>query len=311
MVFASRIARSWSTLNVAAWSKVGNLDVSVAALAVEDTQDRLPLDHNSAHPRDQAASKEVSVDVVVLVTEVGSVVASMTEVEASVDVEASEVIEVGMEAEEVLATRIAGASRMAHHPLAHQADLAPKVALDLAHRMVATTTEAVVAMVEAIDVEEEVAMTPETLVVSVAAIAIRLETAGVGIATVIDTATDLDETTTTDQENEHMTAISTKIQDKSGGIEHHIPMRFVGGYLCVQHFDFYLVPSASRVRKVLHYYQQLSKASAKALWCITKYCSNVSRACHYHRANFEFTRKPWTNRRKQDFTDSATICDRS
>jgi hypothetical protein len=218
------------------------------------------------------------------VTEVGSVAASMTEVEASVDVEASEAIEVGLEAEEVLATRIAGASRMAHHLLAHQADLAPEVALDLAHRMVATTTEAAVAMAEAIDVEEEeVAMTPETLVASVAAIAIQSETAGVGMATAIDTATDLDETTITDQENEHMTAISTKIQDRSGGIEHHIPMRFVGGYLCVHHFDFYLVPSTSRVRKVLHYYQPLSKASAKALQCITKCWSNAYRAYHYHR----------------------------
>lgn len=238
----------------------------MVALADVDTRDRRQPEHNSAVLlQDLAASKEDFAGAVVSVTEVGSVAVSMTEVEASVDVEALEVIEVievGLEGEEALATKTAEASRTAHHPLAHQAGLAPEVA-SVVHRMPATTTEAAMAMVEVIDEVEEVAMTPETLAVSAAAIAIQLETVGVGIAIAIDTATDLDETTTTDRESGSTKAISMKTQDRSGGIEHHIPMRFVGGYLCVQHFDFYLVPSTSRVRKVLHYYQQVSKHQSR------------------------------------------------
>lgn len=241
--------------SVAAWSKVGNLDDLVAVLVDVDTLDRLLRDHNSVdHLLDQA-SKEDSADEEALEIEVGaSEVDSTTEEEVSVGEAASVgtvedlvLIEVDLVGEEALATKIGAASRTAHRLLVLRVDLDREVASDLAHQMEVTKTEDAMAMVE-IDVVEEVAMTPEILEVSVAATETPSETE-VGTATVIDMPTDLDETKIMGPESDITRANNMTIRDRSGGIEHHIPMRFVGGYSLFNSFDFCLVFSSSRVRR--------------------------------------------------------------
>jgi hypothetical protein len=270
-------------LNGVAWSKVGSLDDLGVVLVDVDTRGRHLRDLNSAdHPQDRA-SKEVSADGEALEIEVGSEVDSTIEVEEGSEVVAGlaatvvglVVIEVGLAGEEALAIKIAVASQMAPHLLVLRVDLGPEVVLDQAHQMAAADTKIEDATVTAATDEEvavvgEVAMTPEILVVLVAAIETLLATAEVGTATVIDMPTDPDETKTTDRESDTTRVTSTMTRDRSGGIEHHIPVQVCWWVSLFNSFDFCLVSFLIRGKKVLHYYhiERLSKASAKALWWV-------------------------------------------
>lgn len=231
------------------------------------TQDRRQPDHNLvAHRPDQVLSKVAFADAVALETEVGSEAASAIEEAASEGAVVSAVIEVGLAAieaglaaEEASATKNVAASRMAHHLLAHLADLVPEVALDPAHQMVAMTTEDAMATAAVTGVEVEVAMTPGILVVSVVATETQSETVEVGMATAKDMATDLDETMTTDQESVITRATNMMIPGRSGGIKHHIPIEVCWWVSLCSTSRLLPRPFHIKGKKVLHYYQQFTK----------------------------------------------------
>jgi hypothetical protein len=238
-------------LNVVAWSKVGSLDALVVVLVDVDTRGRLLRDLNLVGHLLDLAFREAFVDVEALEIEVGSEVDSMTEEEASEGVEVLEAIAVdlaaiavGLAAEEELAIKIAEASRMVPHLLVHRVDLDREVASDPAHPMADTTTEDAMAMVgtDVVEEVEEVAMTPGILVVLVEATETPLEMEEVGMANVIDTPTDLDAMKIMDQESGITRANSMMIRDRSGGIEHHIPIEVCWWVSLFNSSDFCLVP---------------------------------------------------------------------
>lgn len=283
MDYASKTARLWSMSSEAAWSKDGSHVASVAVSVDEAIHDRHLPDPNTVRHQDQAASKAAFADEGVSETAAGLEIAVASETEAALEIEADsaaasttegvgfvavealEVTEVGTVAEEVLAIKIAAVSRMAHHRPEHPVARVPEVASVPAHNQTAAPTKTEVAtatqvVIDALEEAQEVAMTPETLAASVAAIAIPLVIAGVGMVTAIDTATDLDVTTTTDQGKDITTATNPKIRDPSGGIEHHIPVEVCWWVSLSSKVRLLcLVPFSSRVRKVLHYYQRLPK----------------------------------------------------
>jgi hypothetical protein len=259
-------------LNAVVWSKAGNLGALAVALVDVDTQDQRQPDHNSAEHHLDLASKEAFVDVVALEIEVGSEVVSMTEEEASEDVVASAVTEedlvvivVGLVAEEVLAIKTAADSRTVRHLLVHLVDPAPEVASVQAHPTAVMMTEDAMETVET-DVVEEVAMTPEILVVLVGATETQLEMGEVGMATAIDILTGPDETTIMDPESDITRVNSMMIQDQSGGIEHHIPIEVCWWVSLCSAFRLLPCPFHIKGKKVLHYYQHLPEASARGWW---------------------------------------------
>ena len=234
------------------------------ALVVVVTQDRRQPDHNSVDHHPDQASKEAFEDAVGLEIEVGSEVVSMIEEEASEDVVASAVIEVVLVAEEVLAIKIAAGFRTVRHLLVHLVDPAPEVASDRARPTAVMTTGDAMDTVET-DVVEEVAMTPEILVVLVGATETLLEMGEVGMVTAIDTLTDPDETKIMDPGSDITRVNSMMIQDQSGGIEHHIPIEVCWWVSLCSAFRLLPCPFHIKGKKVLHYYQQLPEASARGL----------------------------------------------
>ena len=268
-------------LNAVVWSRVGNLDALVVALVDVDTQDQPQPDHNSVEHHLDQAFKEAFVDEVALEIEVGSEVVSMTEEEASEDVVASAVTEEGLVAEEVLAIKIAAGFRTVRHLLVHLVDPAPEVASDRARPTAVMTTGDAMDTVET-DVVEEVAMTPEILVVLVGATETLLEMGEVGMVTAIDTLTDPDETKIMDPGSDITRVNSMMIQDQSGGIEHHIPIEVCWWVSLFQLFDFCLVPSTSRVRRyciIINNYRTISQGG---LVYYTSRPSLYTGPCYYY-----------------------------